>query len=99
MVRLALAGLLGLAIAAQPAALAVRDIDGHSWTPLAPAAGDAHLLIFVSIDCPISARYSPEINRILHDYTDKRVRAWLVYVDPKVEAAAVRSNLREYHAG
>jgi hypothetical protein len=27
------------------------------------------------------------------------VRAWLVYAEPKVSPAAVRANLREFHAG
>ena len=79
------------------ASSAVHDIDGHAWTPLSPAAGEINLLIFVSADCPISARYSPEIDRIVRDYGARGVHAWLIYADPQIAPAAVRSNLKEFH--
>ena len=100
MTRLALACLTGLSLLIPPQSpLVVRDLDGRASTPLVVAAGGINLLIFVSSDCPISARYSPEINRIVHDYQPKGVHAWLVYAEPKVTDATVRANVREYHAG
>jgi hypothetical protein len=99
MSQLILAAVLAAALAAQGAPLTVRDLDGTSSTPLAPAAGEINLVIFVSADCPISARYSPEINRIVHEYAARGVHAWLVYADAKADPAAVRANLREFHAG
>ena len=100
MTRLALACLAGLSLLVPPQSpLVVRDLDGRASTPLVAAAGSVNLLIFISSDCPISARYSPEINRIIHDYQPKGVHAWLVYAEPKVTEATVRANLREYHAG
>ena len=96
MTRLALVCLSGLSLLVPPQSpLVVRDLDGRAFTPLVAAAGSVNLLIFVSSDCPISARYSPEINRIVHDYQPKGVRAWLVYAEPKVTEATVRANLRE----
>ncbi len=88
-----------LALGAAQAPLVVRDLDGGTSTPLAPPAGVVHLLIFVSADCPISARYSPEINRIVRDYGARGVRAWLVYADAHAQAAAVRANLADFHPG
>ena len=79
------------------APLTVRDLDGHAWSPLAPSDGEINLLIFVSATCPISQRYSPEIDRILRDYGAKGVHAWLIYADPKIDAATVRTNLKEFH--
>jgi hypothetical protein len=100
MTRLALACLTGLSLLAPPQSpLTVKDLDGRASTPLVAAAGGVNLLIFVSSDCPISARYSPEINRIVHDYASKGVHAWLVFAEPKVSEATVRANLREYHGG
>jgi hypothetical protein len=99
MMKLAVASILALLVAAPQSPLAVRDLDGRAWTPLAPAAGEINLVFFLSIDCPISARYSPEINRIVHDYAPKNVHAWLVYVDPSAKIDAVRSNLKDFHAG
>jgi len=99
MVKLAVSAILALALSAPQAPLSVTDLDGRASTPLAPAAGEVNLVFFVSIDCPISARYSPEVNRIIHDYAAKHVRAWLVYVDPQTKADAVRANMKDFHAG
>jgi len=100
MIRLGLAYLIGLSLVVQPQGpLVVRDLDGRAASPLVAAAGEINLLIFVSTDCPISARYSPEINRIVRDYRPKGVRAWLVYADTKTTPATVRANLSEFHNG
>ncbi len=99
MVKLALALALSLPLASPQASIAVRDLNGRAATPLVPAAGDVNLAIFVSIDCPISARYSPEINRIVRAYPPRHVRTFLIYTDPKATEAAVRSNLKEFHDG
>jgi hypothetical protein len=94
---LLLAALIGLGPVTAP--LVVRDLDGKTSTPLAPPPGAVHLLIFVSADCPISARYSPEINRIVRDYGARGVRTWLVYADAQAQPAAVRANLADFHPG
>ena len=83
----------------QTRALTVRDIDGRAWTPLAPAAGDMHLLLFVTVDCPISNRYAPEIGRIATDNGSKGVRTFLIYADPSLDASRVRENVRAFRAG
>jgi hypothetical protein len=99
MVKWAVSSILALLLAAPQAAIAVKDLDGRVSTPLAPATGEVNLVFFVSIDCPISARYSPEINRIIRDYAAKNVHAWLVYVDPQAKADAVRTNMKDFHPG
>ena len=99
MMKLAASSVLALLLATLQAPLAVNDLDGRASTPLSPAAGEVNLVFFVSIDCPISARYSPEINRIIRDYAAKNVRAWLVYVDPQAKAEAVRTNMKDFHSG
>jgi hypothetical protein len=77
--------------------IAVRDLDGRTWTPLAPAPGQVHLLVFLSAECPISARYSPEIDRITAEYGGKGVHTWLVYADRSLGVPAARANLAEFH--
>ena len=95
----AIVALVAAWVAVMPA-LTVQDLEGKSWTPLAPAHGTIDLLIFVSADCPISARYSPEINRILRDYAQaQHVQAFLIYADPNAERSAVRANLKAFHDG
>jgi hypothetical protein len=101
MLRVAVAiTMIALAPAAVPrraGPLVVRDIDGHVWTPLSPATGETNLIFFVSADCPVSARYAPEIDRIAAGYATRGVRAWLVYADLTATIPSVRENLRAFH--
>lgn len=87
-----------LALAGTPAQAPVTatDIDGRTWTLLAPAARQFDLLLFVATDCPISNRYAPEIIRICHDYDARGVRCFAVYPDAAATAAAVAAHRREY---
>lgn len=79
------------------AALTVRDLDGRTWTPLAPAKGETNLVIFLGVDCPISARYAPEIARIAGEYGSKGVHTFFVFPDATVEPAAVRTHLHDFY--
>ena len=83
--------LLSALLAVTPAqALAVTDVDGARVTPLSPAAGDVHLLIFVTPDCPVANRYAPEIDRIAAAYRDRRVRTF-----PSSRQGPVRCSRRQ----
>jgi thiol-disulfide isomerase/thioredoxin len=77
----------------------VADIDGHVWTPLAPARGETNLVLFVSADCPVSARYAPELDRIAAAYAPRGVRAFLIYADLTATIPAVRQNVASFHPG
>lgn len=83
---------------ASSSAQTVRDLDGRVWTPLAPARGEFHLLVFVTVDCPISNRYAPEINRIAADYRAKGVKTLLVYADASLDASSVTAHRKTYYA-
>jgi hypothetical protein len=97
MIRFLAISLLAL-LQLQPAtALVVRDLDGRTSTPLTAAAGTANLIFFLNTECPISARYSPEIDRIASEYAKRGVKTWLVYADPKLSVNAARANLKEFH--
>lgn len=62
------------------------------------AAGDAaHVLFVLAVDCPISNRYAPEMDRIVKDYAAKRVRSFFVYADAAATPARVRRHLAEFH--
>ena len=54
------------------------------------------VLIFVSIDCPVSNRYSPEIRRIYDDFAPSGVRFRLVYPNPLDTDEAIGRHIREY---
>jgi hypothetical protein len=81
------------------AGMSVRDINGLVRSPLAPAPGDVNLLFFVTVDCPISNRYAPEIAKIVADYGPKGVRGFLIYADPALAVDKVRAHLASFHAG
>jgi hypothetical protein len=76
---------------------AVSDLDGKVWTPLAPARGEVHLLVFVTADCPVSNRYAPEVARIASEYAPKGVRTFLVFTDPALGVARIRSHVKEFY--
>lgn len=79
------------------ATLSVSDINGHVWTPLSPAKGETNLIFFVSADCPVSARYAPEMDRIAASYAARGVHTWLVYADLTATIPSVRDNLKAFH--
>ena len=88
-----------VAAPAIPSTPRVADIDGHVWTPLTPASGETHLVIFVSADCPVSARYAPEIDRIAAAYAPRGVRTFLIYSDLTATIPSVRRNIASFHPG
>src|SRR5712691_226158 len=88
--------LAGLIAAAAP--LTVRDVDGKSWSLLAPEGRQLDLLFFISSDCPISNRYAPEIQRVCSDYQSRGVRCFAVYPDAP-DINAVMRHRQEYGFG
>jgi hypothetical protein len=94
--------LVCLAVAAAHAStgpLTVRDLDGRSWTPLSPGRGEINLIFFIGADCPVTRRYSPEMDRIAADYANRGVRTWFVFADPTLKPADARRHLKDFHAG
>ena len=92
----AAAGAPGLAGA--PPDLRLLDLDNRLVDPFqtSPAA-KAIAFLFVSVECPISNRYAPEIRR-LHDAFATRGVAWrLIYPNPAESPAMIRGHLRDYN--
>jgi hypothetical protein len=54
------------------------------------------VLLFVSVDCPVSNRYAPEIKRLHDEFTPRGIRFRLVYPNPLDDEAAVGTHLREF---
>src|SRR5471032_2288184 len=55
------------------------DLGGQRVYPLRSIEGKAVVLIFLSVDCPISIRYAPEIQRLDATFSREGVKFWLVY--------------------
>ncbi len=71
------------------------DLSGAAVDPLKASSGKVVVLIFLRVDCPISNRYSPTIQRIAHENAG-RVAFWLVYPDRSESAAQIRKHEREF---
>jgi len=54
------------------------------------------VLIFVSIDCPVSNRYAPDIKRLYDEFSARGIHFQLVYPNPLDSNQAIDIHLREY---
>ena len=76
------------------------DLDGAVVDPLKASAGKVVVLIFVRVDCPISNRYAPTIQKIVRQYAGRAnaggVAFWLVYPDRSESAEQIRKHEREF---
>lgn len=69
------------------------DLDGHSVSPL--NADKIVVLVFLRRDCPVSARYAPEIQRISKMYADV-ANFWIIDPDRSDTAPQLRQYLSDY---
>lgn len=77
--------------------VALPDLDGRVRTPTVVSAGHKlSAVVFVTVDCPISNQFSPEVNRLAAAYGSKGVEFFLVHVDPDVDAAKAKAHAREF---
>ena len=79
----------------QARALVLSDLDGHEVQPLASSAR-ALVFVFTRSDCPIAARYAPELERLQRRMAAASIDFHLVFVDPDEPVAATRAYLSDY---
>jgi hypothetical protein len=77
------------------ASFQIRGVDGALLHPFDPA-GSANILFFISVDCPISNSYAPEIQRLCDHYGKQGIGCALMYEDLDLGAGTVRKHLQEY---
>ena len=80
--------ILGLAAGCAPDT-GLLDLEGRSVDPLA-GSQTATVLLFVRMDCPISNRYAPEIERLWERYASQGVRFFEVYPNPRATPEEIR---------
>ncbi|MBI3874893.1 MAG: redoxin domain-containing protein [Verrucomicrobia bacterium] len=86
-----------LAAAAEtPADIELADANGAKHRPLAAQGQNATVLLFLAHDCPISNAYAPEINRIVTDYSARKVACYLVYVEADLTGETVKKHAEEF---
>lgn len=88
------------------AAFAGEKLESHSSpVPVASAdsistytqpGGIASVLLFISVDCPISNKYVPEFNRLIARFSDQKVQFWLIYPEDLTTSEQIRNHEREY---
>jgi hypothetical protein len=73
----------------------VADLDGN-LVDFASADAKATVLLFVAVDCPISNRYAPEINRLERAFAPRGVSFFLVYTEPSLDATTARRHTADF---
>ncbi len=84
-----------LTTAAPTQRVTLSDVNGKARTVLPAIDNRPTAVLFLGHDCPISNKYSPEINRIVAQY-GKRVSFFIVYADPEVETAEARKHSQDF---
>ena len=54
------------------------------------------VLIFTSIDCPISNRYAPEIQRLQEEFAARGVQFSLVFANPRETRDAIHEHMKAF---
>jgi len=94
-VAAAFAFLLGSMLTA--ADVRLPDLDDRVVDPFkAPAGTKALAFVFVSVECPISNRYAPEVRRLHDKFAAQGIEFSLVYPNPMEPVAAIRRHLKDY---
>ena len=54
------------------------------------------VLLFVSVDCPVSNRYAPDIKRLYDEFAPQGVRFRLVYPNPLDDERAISRHVQDF---
>ena len=95
----ALFALLTLAVplAATPS-VHLPDLDNRLVDPfLAAESSKAIVFLFASVDCPISNRYAPVVQRLYQTFSPQGVTFWLIYPNPAETPAAIRDHVKAFN--
>jgi hypothetical protein len=84
--------------AAAPGSLRLPDLDNRLVDPFATSADTTSIVfLFVSVECPISNRYAPEMRRLYEAFTSRGVSFKIVYPNPAESPAQIRAHLKDYN--
>lgn len=78
--------------------LRLPDLNDRLVDPFQTAPGvKAIAFVFVSVDCPISNRYAPELRRLDDRFASRGVAFRLVYPNPAESPAMIRAHMKDYN--
>lgn len=80
---------------ANVANVAAFDLNNQKVHPLR-SVGKGVVFLFVSVDCPISNRYAPEIERLNATFSGKGMTFWIVYPNADESLEIIRKHTQEY---
>jgi Redoxin len=89
-----------LSVVPLAAAPAVRlpDLENRLVDPfLAAESSKAIVFLFASVDCPISNRYAPVVQRLYQTFSPQGVTFWLIYPNPAETPAAIRDHVKAFN--
>jgi redoxin len=74
------------------------DLDNRLVDPFLAAEGSkAIVFLFASVDCPISNRYAPVVQRLYQTFSTQGVTFWLIYPNPAETPAAIREHVKAFN--
>ena len=76
--------------------LALEDLAGRTIEPFRASNATAIVFLFLSVDCPISNRYAPEVRRLRDKFASQPVAWRLVYPGADDSAEAIGRHVREF---
>jgi hypothetical protein len=89
--------ILATALTAAPA-VRLPDLDNRLVDPfLAAESSKAIVFLFASVDCPVSNRYAPVVQRLYQTFSAQGVAFWLVYPNPAETPAAIREHIKGFN--
>jgi AhpC/TSA family len=84
--------------AAPAPAVRLPDLDNRLVDPfLAGESSKAIVFLFASVDCPISNRYAPVVQRLYQTFAPQGVTFWLIYPNPADTPAAIREHVKAFN--
>jgi len=69
--------------------------DGSKVNPLETDA-DYVVLLFLAVECPISNRFAPEVNRIVKKFSSDEVAFWAVYTNDQKTVKEIATHQKDY---
>jgi hypothetical protein len=76
----------------------LADVDNRWVDPfLAAEDSKAIVFIFASVDCPISNRYAPVVQRLHQAFSPQGVTFWLIYPNPAETADQIREHVKAFN--
>ena len=72
------------------------NLEGQQVDPFIEGNPLAVVFAFVSIDCPISNRYAPELQRLKERFTSRGAAFWLVYPNKAESVEQISDHLKEF---